>query len=158
MITYFINCFILFFLLIMLFTFLSYEELASILSKYKNGQIIYFLAPTKNNLIAFIQLGALAPAIIEEIIFRGPIWFLVYYEIKFKDPRFNLIFLLLAIPALSYAWAIPHTFALPIFIVGIPAYILVIKTKNIFAPMLCHFISNLSIYILLQISLYFKII
>ena len=84
---------------------------------------------------------------------------MAYYGFKLKI-KVNLTWVVFIIVGgyLNYQWAITHTSFLPIFLIGIPAYILVIQTKNIATSMLCHFISNLSIYILIQILLFFKVI
>lgn len=208
--TYFINLIILSSLIFLVIIFLNKDDLANILAEYKKQQWAYFRPINISDFIFFLNYQALNPAIYEEIIWRGPIWFLIYYgfkarnnfsiwiyllvislsvnygfslhqtfltpliveEINGRGPlkfltnyQFELneihatwFILLIASMCLNYSWAVTHTFGLPIFLVGIPAYIALIRTKNIFVPIFCHFISNMSLYILAQALLYTKFI
>lgn len=155
----FANFCILLTLIIFTLAFFGQEKLISLLADYQKINHDYF-TPLKNIEIIkiFIKFDALNVAIYEEIIYRGPIWFLAYYEFKLISNRLTWTILLAVSIYLNYLWALPHVFILPIFLVGIPIYVSVIKTKNIFVPIFCHFLSNLSLFFLVHALMYFKII
>ena len=132
-----------------------------IISEYKRSYIkIYFQSFSKQNLFYITWTWSLLAAISEEVIYRGPICWLIKNNLKIKtaDRDITMPCLIIMSFALNIIWSIGHTIVLPVFISGIPLYWLVFKTKSIWPSALCHFLANISLYFLIQLAIYFTLI
>lgn len=145
-------------LAIVMFVLAGPEIFPSALASYRWHDKPYFKPFSLQSFKVFFQYYMVTVPINEEIVYRGPIWFLAYYRFGFRNKYLTWIMFFVISAYLNYLWADLHAFCLPVFLVGIPAYILVIKTKNIFTSIISHSLSNLSLYVLAQFLMFFKII
>lgn len=155
---YLANCIILISLGVIILIILGPETISSALAAYKKHQPDFFGTFTPYRFKRFFQITLLKGPIEEEILNRGPVWLLAYYGFKTRNKYLTWSVYMAVAGFFNYQWADTHTFILPVFLAGIPSYILVIKTRNILTPILLHSLSNFSLYALAHIALYFKII
>lgn len=157
-----INHIVIISLIIILYYLLNQTEVSAIVNQYKNGYQKVYFAPFKENIFNIFWQESLLPAIHEEAVFRGPIYIAIKHNFRLRVfKNITMAVLLPSILILNYlwvSWPLGHTNNLPVFITGLPLYWLVFKTRALWPSMLCHFLSNLSIYMLVQIFLYFKTI
>ena len=94
----------------------------------------------------------------EEILRRAPVYLLtlINLEVLVKDRNFAKCVLWISLIIPTGFWALSHTFALPVFIAGLAYGWLIIKTRSMWPAIVCHSLSNLSIYILLKILQYLE--
>lgn len=109
----------------------------------------------------FLKEKAFASLILEEMFYRGPVWFLSSAGLVFclGKYRVHLVLIWLAILIPDYFWAMSHYPAkLPVFIAGIGFGWLVYRTKALWPAIVAHFIANIAIYFAIKIaSVFIKI-
>ena len=144
---------ILFFALIAYYLILNTDEIRHIVSRYRRGNWSFFLPLTRSNFNLIFWNYSLIPAIIEEVLYRGPLLVLMRcnFNITYRGNDLTKPFLIILALILNASWATTHTIFLPVFLAGLPLYWLVFKTKAIWTSTLCHCSFNLSIYFFLKI-------
>lgn len=157
-----LNYFIISTLIVMAYCWFSQEEISSIISKYRKGYQNIFFASFKQNYFNVMWNNSLIPAVNEEVLFRGPIYIAIKQNFRLKIFRdittVSLVLMMLISNYLWVSWPIGHPYNIPIFIAGLPWYWLIFKTHALWPSILCHFLANMSLYLFIQISLYFQII
>ncbi|MDP3696550.1 MAG: CPBP family intramembrane metalloprotease [Candidatus Taylorbacteria bacterium] len=96
--------------------------------------------------------------IVEEVLYRGPVWVLSSTGLVFYIRNFRLhpwlFWLAILIP--NYFWAIGHSpAALPIFVAGLGYGWLVARTRSLWPAIVAHCASNLLIYLVIKIAALF---
>jgi len=116
----------------------------------------YFNSFSFFNFLVFFKRHCIIVPIVEEMFYRLPVFLLAAWEIKWtvgsKDITKYVLWIFLIIP--TAFWALNHyPFPLPIFIAGLAYGWLIIKTKPSWPwpAIVCHSLSNLSIYIFVKI-------
>lgn len=126
------------------------------LSDYKN-RCPQFFSPL-GEFGKFFWESVWITGILEEVLYRGPVWILSSVGLVFYIRNFRLhpwlIWLAILIP--NYFWAIGHTpAALPIFVAGLSYGWLVARTGSLWPAIVAHCASNLLIYLAIKIALLF---
>ena len=121
----------------------------------------YFNKLSLANLWIFFKQYCLRGPTEEEMIYRLPVSLLIFWNLQWflgsKDITKYALWLALIIPTVF--WALEHRpFPLPVLISGLTYGWLIIKTRHIWPwpAVVCHSLSNLSLYILVKILQIFE--
>lgn len=135
------------------------EPPAQVVEKFKSSYYPFF-RPLPYFLDFFAEY-ALRPALLEELVYRGPIRIIVGLLIIFgkETSRWLMPVVWILGLALNLHWAYLHTVHeilwIAVFTAGIAWLWLVIKTKSFWPAVVCHAIANTLIYFLARIYLLF---
>lgn len=128
----------------------------AMLEKFKKSHSVFFLPIQQIG--KMILDGALAPALVEEFVFRGPIKLLLALMTLSPRPIAGIAkpcVWILGV-GLTFCWAFfahqSHgVLWLTVFTAGLAWLWLVIETCRLWPAMVCHFTANLSIYFILKL-------
>ena len=116
----------------------------------------YFNSFSATNFLAFFRRNCVIVPIREEMFYRLPVFLLVSWRVKWlvgsRDFTTAVLWLSLIIP--TWFWSLTHIpFQLPIFIAGLGYGWLIIRIKPSWPwpAIVCHSLSNLSIYVFVKI-------
>lgn len=155
---YLFNGFLILTLVYLAYIFFDTTYFKSLIMKYANleGYKIYFREFSFTNLLEHLWLYSFKESVAEEYIFRYPVLYLfLRANKKDGDPVKYMLFIVAL--ALNLIWAfgfqkigLGHPLPIP-FIVGVPLYWLVIKTRSMWPAVICHTASNFGLYLLLKL-------
>ena len=157
-----LNSVIILILSITIYFFVENEKIELIIANLRVSNSYYFYIFNAQNLLRVLSSYCLQAAVLEEGLFRYPILALVKSNLKIHI-KYDItkLFLVILALGLNLMWAIGfepltggHPTPIPVFLVGIPLYWLVIKTKSLWPAILCHASSNFLLYILVQVLIY----
>lgn len=131
------------------------ESLSQIIENFQRSYYSFFWPLSRS--FDFFTEYAIKPALLEELIYRGPIRIAVGFLFFFsKKPRWFFLALIWTLGlALNFHWAtqhITHEFMwILVFTAGTAWLWLVINTNRLWPSVVCHTSANFSIYILIKV-------
>ena len=108
---------------------------------------------------SFFEINALNGPILQETLYRGPVWLLAVSGLVIKQKRINFLFVCTVILIPNFFWASTH-FALSwaVFLAGLGWGWLVYKTKSLWPAIVCRSLANTLIYLAIKLmTLHMKI-
>jgi len=132
------------------------EPPAEMVEKFRQNYDVFF--KPLNQFFDFFFEYALRPAILEELVYRGPIRILAGFLLFFRkesNPRIVTIVWIVGL-GLNFHWSFyVHSlygiFWTSVFTAGLAWLWLVIRTNRLWPAIFCHAAANLSIYFLIKI-------